>query len=137
MSLEEDEETLEHTLLVVREVSIYKIPLRSSSGGYKCGEWLQSDKIWSGRLRVVSCKSQCEIRLEDPNFDDLFAACFVSPGQRESAVESWKMIYDVNSPLFRSFLSQKGGSSDKRKTEEQKPREQKPKANENKPVMTE
>ncbi|CAL5427187.1 unnamed protein product [Camellia sinensis] len=23
------------------------------------------------------------------------------------------MIYDVNSPLFRSFLSQKGGSSDK------------------------
>ncbi|RAL47763.1 hypothetical protein DM860_012388 [Cuscuta australis] len=24
------------------------------------------------------------------------------------------MIYDVNSPLFRSFLSQKGGTSDKR-----------------------
>ncbi|KAL3517832.1 hypothetical protein ACH5RR_020421 [Cinchona calisaya] len=38
------------------------------------------------------------------------------------------MIYDVNSPLFRSFLSQKGGSSDKRKAEEQKPKEQKPKA---------
>ncbi|MED6195301.1 hypothetical protein PIB30_117226 [Stylosanthes scabra] len=47
------------------------------------------------------------------------------------------MIYDVNSPLFRSFLSQKGGSSDKRKTEEQKPKEQRPKASENKPVMTE
>ncbi|TYG60948.1 hypothetical protein ES288_D07G108900v1 [Gossypium darwinii] len=47
------------------------------------------------------------------------------------------MIYDVNSPLFRSFLSQKGGSSDKRKMEEQKPKEQKPKANENKPAMTE
>ncbi|XP_039013724.1 wound-induced basic protein-like [Hibiscus syriacus] len=42
------------------------------------------------------------------------------------------MIYDVNSPLFRSFLSQKGGSSDKRKMEEQRR-----KANENKPVMTE
>ncbi|KAL9315543.1 hypothetical protein ACSQ67_016544 [Phaseolus vulgaris] len=38
------------------------------------------------------------------------------------------MIYDVNSPLFRSFLSQKGGSSDKRKTEEQKPKEHRPKA---------
>ncbi|RLM98203.1 hypothetical protein C2845_PM06G27230 [Panicum miliaceum] len=25
------------------------------------------------------------------------------------------MIYDVNSPLFRSFLSQKGGASDKSK----------------------
>ncbi|CAN6351616.1 unnamed protein product, partial [Urochloa humidicola] len=48
-----------------------------------------------------------------------------------------KMIYDVNSPLFRSFLSQKGGASDKRKMEEQKPKEQKPKANENKPVMNE
>ncbi|CAM8924850.1 unnamed protein product [Rhodiola kirilowii] len=48
------------------------------------------------------------------------------------------MIYDVNSQLFRSFLSQKGGAAaDKRKTEEQRPREQKPKANENKPVMNE
>ncbi|XP_020261863.1 wound-induced basic protein [Asparagus officinalis] len=47
------------------------------------------------------------------------------------------MIYDVNSPLFRSFLSQKGGPSDKRKSEEQRPKEQKPKASENKPVMNE
>jgi hypothetical protein len=49
----------------------------------------------------------------------------------------WKnMIYDVNSALFRSFLSQKG-AGDKRKMEEQKPSSQKPKANENKPVMNE
>ncbi|XP_065876108.1 uncharacterized protein At1g03900 [Euphorbia lathyris] len=88
MSFEEDEESMEHTLLVVREVSVYKIPPRSTSGGYKCGEWLQSDKIWTGRLRVVSCKDRCEIRLEDPNSGDLFAACFVHPGQREGAVES-------------------------------------------------
>ncbi|XP_006356541.1 wound-induced basic protein-like [Solanum tuberosum] len=47
------------------------------------------------------------------------------------------MIYDVNSPLFRSFLSQKGGASDKRKTEEQKSKEKRPKASENKPVMNE
>ncbi|XAR61086.1 hypothetical protein NMG60_11034692 [Bertholletia excelsa] len=83
----EEEESFEHTLLVVREVSVYKIPPRSTSGGYKCGEWLQSDKIWSGRLRVVSCKDRCEIRLEDPNSGELFAACFVQPGQRESSVE--------------------------------------------------
>ncbi|XP_022886590.1 uncharacterized protein At1g03900-like isoform X1 [Olea europaea var. sylvestris] len=88
MSYEEDEETFEHTLLVVREVSVFKIPPRSTSGGYKCGEWLQSDKIWTGRLRVVSCKTRCEIRLEDPNSGELFAACFVNPGQRESSVES-------------------------------------------------
>lgn len=87
MSFEEDQETFEHTLLVVREVAVYKIPPRPTSGGYKCGEWLQSDKIWSGRLRVVSCDSRCEIRLEDPNSAELFAACFVNPGQREAAVE--------------------------------------------------
>ncbi|KAG9445693.1 hypothetical protein H6P81_011821 [Aristolochia fimbriata] len=84
----EDEDSFEHTLLVVREVSVYKIPPRSTSGGYKCGEWLQSDKIWSGRLRVVSCKDRCEIRLEDPNSGELFAACFVQPGQRENSVET-------------------------------------------------
>ncbi|KAJ7518239.1 hypothetical protein O6H91_21G060700 [Diphasiastrum complanatum] len=47
------------------------------------------------------------------------------------------MIYDVNSALFRSFLSQKGNAADKRKNEDQKPKEQRPKANENKPVMNE
>ncbi|PRQ25811.1 putative PH domain-containing protein [Rosa chinensis] len=88
MSFEDEEESFEHTLLVVREVAVYKIPPRSTSGGYKCGEWLQSDKIWTGRLRVVSCKDRCEIRLEDPNSSELFAACFVPPGQRETSVET-------------------------------------------------
>ncbi|XP_057963605.1 uncharacterized protein At1g03900 isoform X2 [Malania oleifera] len=88
MSFEEGEEHFEHTLLVVREVSVYKIPPRTTSGGYKCGEWLQSDKIWTGRLRVVSCRDRCEIRLEDPNTGELFAACFVHPGQRDSSVET-------------------------------------------------
>ncbi|KAL9659698.1 hypothetical protein QQ045_024507 [Rhodiola kirilowii] len=84
MSSEDDEESIQHTLLVVREVSVFKIPPRSTSGGYKCGEWLQTDRIWTGRLRVVSCKVRCEIRMEDPNSVELFAACFVLPGQRES-----------------------------------------------------
>ncbi|VAH16349.1 unnamed protein product [Triticum turgidum subsp. durum] len=87
-SLPEEEEAFEHTLLVVREVSVFKIPPRTTSGGYKCGEWLQTDKIWTGRLRVVSCGDRCEIRLEDPGSGDLFAACFVLPGQRDSAVET-------------------------------------------------
>ncbi|KAL2943291.1 Wound-induced basic protein [Bienertia sinuspersici] len=47
------------------------------------------------------------------------------------------MIYDVTSHLFRSFLSQKGGAFEKRKTEEQKPTNQIPKARENKPMMIE
>ncbi|KAI4364091.1 hypothetical protein MLD38_020228 [Melastoma candidum] len=85
---EEEEESMEHTLLVVREVSVYKIPPRPTSGGYKCGEWLQSDRIWSGRLRVVSCRDRCEIRLEDPATGELFAACFVYPGSRDASVET-------------------------------------------------
>jgi len=36
----------------------------------------------------VSCGDRCEIRLEDPATGELFAACFVLPGQRESAVET-------------------------------------------------
>ncbi|XP_075490804.1 uncharacterized protein At1g03900-like [Primulina tabacum] len=88
MSYEEEDETFEHTLLVVHEVSVLNIPPRPTSGGYKCGEWLQSDKIWTACLRVVSCDNRCEIRLVDPNSSELFAACFVHPGQRESAVET-------------------------------------------------
>ncbi|GJP48836.1 hypothetical protein CLOM_g8116 [Closterium sp. NIES-68] len=79
---------LEHTLLVVREVSVYKIPPRQSSGGYKCAEWLVGDKIWGGRLRVVSVGDKCEIRLEDSNTGELFAACHVTPGQRDASVEA-------------------------------------------------
>ena len=49
------------------------------------------------------------------------------------------MIYDVNSALFRSFLSQKGAGDKRKTTEDQKSANQQraPKANENKPVMNE
>ncbi|PKI69014.1 hypothetical protein CRG98_010592 [Punica granatum] len=50
-------------------------------------KWLQSDKIWSDHLRIVSCKDRCEIELEDTNSGELFAACFVYPSQRENAIE--------------------------------------------------
>eukprot|EP00245_Coleochaete_scutata_P005540 TRINITY_DN19185_c0_g1_i1.p1 TRINITY_DN19185_c0_g1~~TRINITY_DN19185_c0_g1_i1.p1 ORF type:complete len:315 (-),score=48.06 TRINITY_DN19185_c0_g1_i1:662-1606(-) len=87
-ALDDDFEASEHTLLVVREVNVYKIPPRPTSGGYKCAEWLVGDKIWTGRLRVVSLKDRCEIRLEDPNNGELFAACPVLPGKREATVEN-------------------------------------------------
>lgn len=84
----EDDESLEHTLLIVREVHVYKIPARSTSGGYKCAEWLVSDRIWSGRLRNVSLKDRCEIRLEDVTSGELFACCPVYPGKRDASIES-------------------------------------------------
>ena len=90
MSFDDDDDhnSLQQTLLVVREVSVYKIPPRSSSGGHKCAEWLQSDRIWTGRLRVVALRDLCEIRLEDSNTGELFAACHVHPGMREASVET-------------------------------------------------
>ncbi|KAF7124613.1 hypothetical protein RHSIM_Rhsim12G0095200 [Rhododendron simsii] len=63
MSIEDNEESLEHTLLVVREVFVFKIPPRSTSGDYKCNEWLQSDKIWTSHLLIVSCHDRCKIHL--------------------------------------------------------------------------
>ncbi|RDX73010.1 Wound-induced basic protein, partial [Mucuna pruriens] len=78
--------------------------------------------IYSGRLQQL-CSTEKKIR--------------VSSLPSNLLLQKTTMIYDVNSPLFRSFLSQKGGASDKRKTDEQKPKEQRPKASENKPIMTE
>lgn len=87
MSFEEEEASV-HTLLIVRKVYVFKIPPRSTSRSYKCGEWMQSDKIWTTRLKVVSCKDRCEIRLQDSNTWELFVACYVYPSHRESSVES-------------------------------------------------
>ncbi|GAV73706.1 DUF1681 domain-containing protein, partial [Cephalotus follicularis] len=76
------------------------IPPRSTLGGDKCGESLHWDKIWSGWVQVVSCGKRCEIRLEDPNSGELFAACFMDPGQREATVElvldsSWYFVLRI------------------------------------------
>ncbi|KAL5992096.1 hypothetical protein ACLOJK_013010 [Asimina triloba] len=43
----------------------------------------------------------------------LFKPCPCNTARRKLQDLGIKMIYDVNSPLFRSFLSQKGGASDK------------------------
>ncbi|XP_050109093.1 wound-induced basic protein-like [Malus sylvestris] len=82
---------------------------------------------------------QSNRRLQKPNDSErkLGLGFFLSSVHNQLSRVIATMIYDVNSPLFRSFLSQKGGSSDKRKLEEQKPKENRPKASENKPVMNE
>lgn len=88
MAFDDSDDSFEHTLMIVREVNAFKVPPRATSGGYKCAEWLVSDKIWTGRLRLVSRKEKCDIRLEDSNTGELFASCPVKAGERESAVES-------------------------------------------------
>mmetsp|Transcript_20978 Transcript_20978/g.45993 ORF Transcript_20978/g.45993 Transcript_20978/m.45993 type:complete len:325 (-) Transcript_20978:190-1164(-) len=84
----DQEDAIEHTVLVVRDVSVYKIPPRTRAGGFKSAEWKVVDKIWGGFMRVVVVGSRCEIRLEDTNSGELFAMCPVLPGKKDIAVEA-------------------------------------------------
>lgn len=79
---------LERTLLVKPEVFIYKIPPRSSAKGYRAADWKLDAPDWTVRLRCVVKGSLCEIRLEDRNSGELFAACPVEhyPGTSVEAV---------------------------------------------------
>ncbi len=60
------DEAIEQTLFLAKEVQVYTIPPRPSSGGHKSGEWKVADRIFEGRLRVLSIGERCELRLEDP-----------------------------------------------------------------------
>ena len=57
---------IEQTLFQAKEVTVYKIPPRPGAGGHKSGDWKVADKIFTGRLRVVSIGDDCELRLEEP-----------------------------------------------------------------------
>lgn len=74
-------ETYSSTLFQARTAYVYRIPPRSSVGGYKASEWadpktgdLVSTAIWKGRLKVVEREVEedggkrrgyCDVRLED------------------------------------------------------------------------
>ena len=79
---------LERTLLVKPEVFVYKIPPRASAKGYRAADWKLDSPDWTGRLRCIEKSSKCEIRLEDKNTGDLFAACPIEnyPGTSVEAV---------------------------------------------------
>ncbi|WFD38499.1 uncharacterized protein MJAP1_001452 [Malassezia japonica] len=62
-------------LFVVRECYVYRVPPRTSAAGYRAGEWGDVDQsLWKGRMRIVEYKDRCEIRLEDGETGELFAA---------------------------------------------------------------
>lgn len=81
------DDVIEQTLYICREVQVYRIPPRPGAGGWRSGEWRVGDKIFSGRLRVVSRDTLVEIRLEDLQSGELFAVCPIPWGKREVAVE--------------------------------------------------
>ena len=67
---------IEHTLLLKPEVFVYKIPPRPSAKGYRAADWNLTKPVWTGRMRCVARGSgRCELRLEDKDSGELFAAC--------------------------------------------------------------
>ena len=56
---------VEQTLFRCPEVDIFKIPPRPAAGGVRSGEWRLSDRIFTGRLRVIGAGERLEVRLED------------------------------------------------------------------------
>ena len=53
-------------IFVTRECYVYRIPPRTTAGGYRAAEWGDMEKyLWKGRLRIVEHTDSCEIRLED------------------------------------------------------------------------
>lgn len=60
-----EDEAVVQTLAQFREVSLYKIPPRSGASGHKSGNWLSADKLFTGRLRVISRNDECELQVID------------------------------------------------------------------------
>lgn len=62
-------------LYTAREVYVYRIPPRTSTSGCRAADWGDMEKyLWKGRLRIIEHSDSCEIRLEDGDTGELFAA---------------------------------------------------------------
>ncbi|PRP86708.1 hypothetical protein PROFUN_02857 [Planoprotostelium fungivorum] len=76
------DESIETTLLVIRECFVYKIPIRGATG-FKAADWDLPNPLWTGRLTVKSKGQQAFVKLEDSSTGEIFAVCPVY----EAAVE--------------------------------------------------
>ncbi|WFD34082.1 hypothetical protein MCUN1_000914 [Malassezia cuniculi] len=62
-------------LYTAKEVYVYRVPPRTSTAGCRAAEWGDMEKyMWKGRLRIIERSEECEIRLEDSDSGQLFAA---------------------------------------------------------------
>nr|XP_014347126.1 PREDICTED: adaptin ear-binding coat-associated protein 1 [Latimeria chalumnae] len=63
----------ESILCVKPEISVYRIPPRSSNRGYRASDWKLDQPDWTGRLRITSKGKVAFIKLEDKVSGELFA----------------------------------------------------------------
>ncbi|KAI6079803.1 adaptin ear-binding coat-associated protein 1 [Anas acuta] len=63
----------ESVLCVKPDVSVYRIPPRTSNRGYRASDWKLDHPDWTGRLRVTSKGKTAYIKLEDKVSGELFA----------------------------------------------------------------
>lgn len=61
-----DDNEIEQTLFICREVTVFRIPPRQGASGYRSGDWKIADQMFQGRLRVMSKGALCTLILEDP-----------------------------------------------------------------------
>ncbi|XP_048786598.1 adaptin ear-binding coat-associated protein 1 [Lagopus muta] len=63
----------ESVLCVKPDVSVYRIPPRTSNRGYRASDWKLDHPDWTGRLRVTSKGKTAYVKLEDKVSGELFA----------------------------------------------------------------
>jgi len=83
------EEDFEHTLLVLRQCFVYKIPPRTSLAGYRAKDWDLEKPLWTGRALITARAEQCFVKLETHDGQE-FALCKVDPntGSIEPVIDS-------------------------------------------------
>jgi len=88
MSSFDDEDNVETTLVVIKTCYVYKIPVRTTTTGYRAADWDLSTPMWTGRCVVSSAGNQARVKLEDPNTGEIFAVCPVNDGSIEPVNDS-------------------------------------------------
>merc|ERR1712106_566968 len=68
-----DMDDYESVLLCKNEVFIYRIPPRTTNRSYRAADWNLAAPDWTGRMRLVSKKNECVMKLEDKITGELFA----------------------------------------------------------------
>uniref|UniRef100_A0A6G3MHM3 Adaptin ear-binding coat-associated protein 2 (Trinotate prediction) n=1 Tax=Henneguya salminicola TaxID=69463 RepID=A0A6G3MHM3_HENSL len=71
-------ESTDRTLLIKKDVCIYKIPPMRNSYGHKAADWNVNQPSFTGLLRIIGCEKVVKLRMEDQNDGKLFAEAIVS-----------------------------------------------------------